>query len=57
MSTHVYNIYDVLQAHNDALAGNYVKAERESWTVWAIVGVAVLIDLLVVVIVLVVKTT
>ena len=50
-------MYCVLQAHSDALAGNYGKAKRESWTVWAIVGLAVLTDLLVLVIVLVIKTT
>lgn len=54
--SHIIHDY-VSQAHNDALAGNYAKAKRESRTVWVLVSVAVLIDALVVVIVLVVKTT
>ena len=54
---HIAHKYDVLQAHNDAAAGNYENAKRESWTVWAVVSLAVLIDLLILIIVLVIKTT
>lgn len=45
-----------LKAHNDAVAGNYEKAKKESWTVWAIVSLAILIDLLIILIVVTVKT-
>jgi len=50
-------VFIILQAHNDAVVGNYEKAKKEAWTVWIIFSVAVLIDVLIVVIVVAVKTT
>ena len=54
--THSNTYCVVLQAHNDAVAGSYEKAKKESWTVWAIVSLAILIDLLIILIVVTVKT-